>query len=96
MLKGYILGQINILNIDMYKQYAEKVPKIIENYAGKYLVRAGKVTDLDGKSNGSRNVVIEFESVKNAKSFYYSDEYQSIINLRVNSSEGYLIIVEGI
>ena len=64
MLKGYVIGQINILDIDMYKKYAEKVPKIIENYDGKYLIRGGQVTQLDGETNGSRNVVIEFESVK--------------------------------
>ena len=80
----------------MYKKYAEKVPEIIKNYGGKYLVRAGLVTHLDGKANGSRNIVIEFDNVKSAKSFYYSKEYQSIINLRIKNSEGFLIIVEGI
>ena len=96
MLKGYVIGQINILDIETYKKYAEKVPKIIENYDGKYLIRGGQVTHLDGDTNGLRNVVIEFESVKRAKSFYCSKEYQSIIDLRIKSSEGYLIIVEGI
>ena len=43
MTKAYIVGQINITNMEEYKKYAEKVFDIVTSFGGKYLVRGGNV-----------------------------------------------------
>ena len=40
-------------------------------------------------------VVIEFESVEQAKKWYNSPEYQAVIGQRFNSADSALIIVDG-
>jgi uncharacterized protein (DUF1330 family) len=40
-------------------------------------------------------VILEFPSVEAARRFYDSPEYQEIIPLRTNASQGALLIVEG-
>ena len=43
-----------------------------------------------------RVVVIEFDSLDQAKSFYESDDYQAAIGLRVAASTGQWIAVAGV
>ena len=95
MAKGYLIGQVNITNLKNYKEYAELVPKVVKKYGGKYLVRGGKTEHLEGNVSGSRNVVMEFKNVIDAKKFYDSEDYKSIINIRTKNSNGFIIIVEG-
>ena len=94
MGRGYLIGQVNIKNLENYKQYSEVLPKIVTKYGGKYLVRGGDTNILEGKQLGSRNVVIEFESTDLAERFYFSKDYQSIIDIRKNNSNGYIMIVK--
>ena len=75
MTKAYIVGQINITNMEEYKKYAEKVFDIVTSFGGKYLVRGGNVDILEGQ-HGNRNVIIEFHDKSKALSFYNSEEYQ--------------------
>jgi uncharacterized protein (DUF1330 family) len=96
MPKAYVIGQNTINNMAGYKEYADQVPKSIEQYAGKFLSRGGETHILDGKPAGNRNVIIEFPNVEAAKAWYYSEEYQLIVSGRIGNAIGYLIIAEGV
>ena len=37
---GYVIAQINLKNKEGYKEYVDKVPAIIKNFGGEYLVKA--------------------------------------------------------
>lgn len=95
MTKAYLIGNITVTNPSEYALYTAQVPKIIEKYGGKYLVRGGAATQLEGVVNGGRNVVIEFPSRVIAEAWYSSEAYQSIIHHRKNNSVGNLVLVDG-
>jgi uncharacterized protein (DUF1330 family) len=95
MTKAYLIGQITITNPEAYALYASQVPETIAAFGGKYLVRGGHATQLEGQPQGERNVVIEFPSRERAEAWYSSDAYQSIINLRLNNATGSLAVVDG-
>lgn len=95
MSKTYLVGQITITNPDIYAAYAKQVPDTIATFGGKYLVRGGHATQLEGQAQGERNVVIEFSSREVAEAWYNSDAYQAIIQHRTNSSTGTLALVDG-
>jgi uncharacterized protein (DUF1330 family) len=95
MTKAYLMGQITITNHEAYAAYAAQVPQTIEAYGGKYLVRGGRTTLVEGLSPGDRNVVIEFPSRDAAEAWYASDAYQAIIKLRTSNANGYLALVDG-
>ena len=76
-MKGYIVCVYeSIGDNDALKNYAIKARSAVEKYNGKFLVRGGKNIVTEGK-NFVRTVIIEFESFKVAKEFFYSSEYQA-------------------
>ncbi|MBU6264515.1 MAG: DUF1330 domain-containing protein [Actinomycetales bacterium] len=95
MKKAYLIGQITVTNPEGYALYSAQVPQTIENFGGKYLVRGGQSTQLEGQAQGERNVVIEFPTREAAKAWYHSDQYQSILPHRLNNSTGSLAVVDG-
>ena len=94
-MSGYVIAQINLKNKEGYKEYVEKVTKSNASFGGKYLVRAGEYKHLEGKCDYSRNVVIKFPTYEKALEWYNSEEYELIKHLRLNNSEGNLIIIKG-
>ena len=95
MTKAYLIGQITITNPEAYALYASQVPETIAAFGGKYLVRGGHATQLEGQPQGERNVVIEFPSREIAEAWYHSAAYQAIIQHRTDNSTGALALVDG-
>ena len=95
-MAAYILGQINITDVETFKRYSEKVALTVQQYGGRYLVRGGEVDKLEGTFLGRRMVVIEFQSVEAAKQWYTSEEYAPLIKLRRSASDGNLLLVDGV
>lgn len=94
-MTAYIIVRANIKDPEKYKDYLQVVPKIIEKYGGKAIIRGGKTETLEGNKENRRIVVLKFPSMKKAKEFYYSKEYQEAKILRENIATGDLLIVEG-
>ncbi len=77
MSKGYIVCVYEqIKDEKKLKDYALKAREAVDIYDGKFLVRGGEKISTEGK-NFVRTVVIEFETFKKAKKFFYSSEYQA-------------------
>jgi uncharacterized protein (DUF1330 family) len=95
MTKTYLVGQITLTNPEGYAGYQAQVPQIVADFGGKYLVRGGHTTQLEGQSQGDRNVVIEFPSRQMAEAWYNSPAYQAILPHRQNNSVGHLVFVDG-
>ena len=94
-MKGYLIAQINVKNLDNYQEYLKNVTPIAKKYGGEYIVRAGKYEVMEGKWPYKRNVVIRFTTLEKAKEFYNSKEYEPIKKIRIDNAENNLIIIEG-
>jgi uncharacterized protein (DUF1330 family) len=95
MTKAYLIGQITVTNPEGYARYKAKVPAIIQQYGGRYVVRGGTATQLEGKSPETRHVVLEFPSRAVAEAWYHSPEYQAILADRTENSTGEITLVDG-
>ena len=95
MSKAYLVGQITVHNPQAYAVYSTQVPQTIAAFGGKYLVRGGHTTQLEGQAQGERNVVVEFPNRATAEAWYHSDAYQAIIQHRTDNSTGSLALVDG-
>jgi uncharacterized protein (DUF1330 family) len=95
MTKAYLIGNMTVTDPSGFAVYSAQVPKIIEEYGGKYLVRGGVSTQIEGGTHSGRNVVIEFPSRAVAEAWYSSEAYQSIIHHRQNNAKGTLVLVDG-
>ena len=94
MAKGYWIGRVDVSNDEGYKPYAVANLAIFKKHGGRYVVRGGRFTTVEGASR-SRNVVIEFPNYEAAIACYNSPEYQANIKVRAPHSSADLIIIEG-
>ena len=95
-MRTYAIAEVDVSNAEMFRRYMELVPKTVDQFGGKYLVRGGTVKSIDGDWNPKRLVVIEFESMDEAIRWYNSKEYSEVLKIRHISSDTKLVFVEGI
>ena len=94
-MPAYIIVQVEIKDPERYADYRAMVPASLEHYGGRFLVRGGEVETLEGSWSPSRFVVLEFDSVKQAKRWWDSEEYREAKLLRQATAETEMIVVEG-
>ena len=95
MMKAFVIATETAKDEAMFAEYRKAVPATIEAFGGKFIVRGGDLKLLEGEWQHPRLVIIEFPSREAAEGWYRSPEYQKIIGLRLNSTVGNLVIVEG-
>ena len=94
-MAGYVIVQVDIHDAENFAIYRDMVPPTLEQFGGRYLVRGGDWELLEGEWNPNRVVVIEFDSVEQAKAWWSSERYAPAKRLREQCTDSKLIIVEG-
>ena len=94
-MKAFVVAAETPKDESMFSEYAKAVPATLEAFGGQFIARGGNLKLLEGEWPHSRLVIIEFPSREAAEGWYRSPEYQKIIGLRLSSSAGNLVIVEG-
>jgi uncharacterized protein (DUF1330 family) len=95
-MPAYIIATINVTNPEKYQEYARLAGPATQKYGGKFLVRGGAKTALEGDIPFQRIVVNQFENVEAAKRFYNSVEYQAAREKRRGAADFHMVIVEGV
>lgn len=95
MTRGYWIVKADVSDQEIFMEYAKRTQKILENYGGKFLARAGNYQAVEG-STRSRNTIIEFPSFELAINCWNSAEYQEVKLFRIGAAELDVVIVEGI
>ena len=96
MPAGYVIAQLKVTNPENYKEYVEKVPKVIKKFGGEYLARGGEHQVFEGEDILPRIVIIKFPSYEKALEWYNSEDYKPIKQIRLDNSEGTNIIIKGV
>ena len=91
----YVIIDIAVIDQGLYEEYVARVPAVVEQYGGRYLVRGGEVVALAGDWQPERIVVLEFESSDQAQEYLTSPEYLALAPLREKSITSRAIIVPG-
>jgi len=91
----YMVFNEQITDQATFDTYRQQAGPLILRYGGRFLVRGGGVTPLEGDPGLHRVVIIEFDDMAAAYRFYDSEEYRPLIQLRQSASTGYAAIVEG-
>lgn len=90
----YSISNIEVKDWAMYEEYMKKVPKIIEKYGGKYLVRGGQILSDDTKWQPKRIVILEFPTKEDMDNFRNSEDYKPVAALRhkAANTEGFVVL----
>ena len=94
-MAAYLIANISVNDPEAYSGYTKQVLETVTRWGGRFLVRGGSVEKMDGDWQPNRVVVIEFPDLETAHNWYRSEEYQAILPLRLASTSGGTILVEG-
>ena len=93
---GYVVAEVEVNDTAAFAKYAAAVPGTLAPFNGKYVVRAGKITPVEGDAPKQRYIVIAFESVEKAQAWEDSPAYEAIKPMRHASAKSRIFITEGV
>jgi uncharacterized protein (DUF1330 family) len=94
-MAAYLISTIEITDPAGYEDYKKLVPPVLSKYGGKFVVRGGNIEYKEGDWRPKRVVVVEFETMDKARAFYESPEYAPAKQIRLRTSVGSVLFVEG-
>ena len=95
-MNHYFVAQIKINDPDEYEKYLENFDEIFSQYKGKYLAIDESPTLLEGHWDYTKSVLVMFNSRSDFEDWYYSKEYQKILQYRLRAADCDTILLEGI
>ncbi len=93
--KGYVIANISVTDPERYERYKVAAPAVIAKFGGRYLVKAPKIESIEGSLSLDRFVILEFDSLAQAREFYYSADYQEVAKDRMAASRSDFLLMEG-
>jgi len=95
MPKGYVIAHADVTDPEKWAQYAAATKVALDKYGGKPIVRGGRCETAEGIGY-ARNVILEFASFEDARSYARSAEYAEARKLRQGAGTIHITVVEGV
>ncbi len=95
-MTAYVVVDINVTDSIGYEEYKKLAPPTIGIYGGKYLARGGRTETLEGGWSPSRLVILQFDSIEQAKAWHDSPEYRQARELRHKTATSNMVVIEGV
>ena len=97
MTAAYVIVDMQISDMEQYKQYMAEAPAAVAAAGGEYLVRGGRLETLEGQWQPSRIAMLRFPSYEVAKAFYDGEMYRAARAKRFGATEFFnMVLVEGV
>jgi uncharacterized protein (DUF1330 family) len=93
---AYIIAMVDVRDPVRYEDYRKMVLPTITAYGGRFIARGGKTEVLEGHWQPNRLVIVEFPTFDRAKAWWASAEYAEAKALRQATSDGTLVLIEGV
>lgn len=95
--KGYLFAELTVNDPEVfYNEYMSRVKPVLEQFQAKFLIASDSPEVIEGGRVVPRVIFLEFSSIEKTREFYYSREYQDIIDFRFRSSSVHLYILDGL
>ena len=95
-MAAYVLAIVDVKDPVRYEDYRRLVLPTITAFGGRFVARGGRTEILEGDWPSRRLVIVEFPSVERAKEWHSSPEYSEAKAIRQATSDGTLIVIEGV
>ena len=95
-MTAYVVVDITVHDPEGYEEYKKLAPAAVELYGGKYIARGGRAETLEGDWSPSRLVILQFESVEQAKKWLNSEEYREPRAMRHRTAHTQMVVIEGL
>ncbi len=94
-MPAYIVVDCEVTDPARYEAYKKLAQAAIAKHGGRYIVRGGETTVLEGEWQPRRIVVVEFPSTDAIRRFYDSPEYRAARAERQGAARMNMISVAG-
>ena len=94
MPKAYWIANVTITDPDAYQGYQALAPAAFSAYGARFLAR-GEAETLEG-APWQRRVVIEFDSIEQARACYDSPAYRAAREARAGACTADIALIEGL
>ena len=95
-MAAYVIANVTVKDPVRYEDYRRLVGPTLAKYGGRFIARGGAVEVLEGEWRPNRLVIVEFPSMDRAREWWHSPEYAEAKAIRQATSEGTLLILEGV
>ena len=94
-MPAYLVANYRITNPEGYAAYPPAVAPTLAPFDGKLVVADFDSEQVEGQPLPV-TIVVEFPSKDAAKAWYQSGEYQAVLRLRTDNTEGHVVFVDGV
>jgi quinol monooxygenase YgiN/uncharacterized protein (DUF1330 family) len=91
---AYYIAEFELTDLEGIKPYSAAVESTFTPFGGRYVVRGGKVSSLEG-APAKRVIMIAFPSIEQAQAWYDSPAYRAILPIRHKSANSRVFIMDG-
>ena len=95
-MQAYLIVTLTVHDEAMFTEYRKQVGDTAKPFGGQFLAAGGKATVLEGQWEHRGTVIVEFPSRESAERWYESTSYQEIVGLRLKSTSGSMVVLDGI
>lgn len=95
-MAAYMIFDVDVYEPQRYDEYRRLAAPTVAQYGGRYIVRGGPASRLEGAWQPKRVVVLQFDTSEQARAWYESPEYRAAKAIRERTAQSEAIIVEGV
>lgn len=95
-MTAYVIVDIEVTDPVRYKEYKTQAERTVELYGGQYIARGGRTETLEGGWAPRRLVILQFDSLEQAKAWHASPEYSGPRSLRDATARSRMVVIEGV
>ena len=92
-MAAYLVGNLKVTNPEGFAKYRELVAQTIADHGGEYIVADVNSVAVEGNPD-HLSVVLKFDDMEVLQGWYDSPEYQKILALRTDNSEGIITFAQ--
>ena len=94
-MAAYVIANVVALDPSTYPGRGPEAAETIRRHGGRYLVRNGPAELREGNCRLGRLIVIEFDTLEDARRWYDSSDYAPIKAERMANATSQVVIVQG-
>ena len=95
-MPAYVITYLEVTDPEAFQAYRKVAGPTFAPYGGRPIVVDGQFEVLEGMVEPKSVVVIEFESMEQARRWYASPEYAKTSPMRQSAANASLVLVEGV
>ena len=95
-MPAYVIADVTVTDASLMDEYRKLVPATLAKYGGRFVVRGGAHSAVEGDWKPNRLVVLEFPTMEQARRWYDSEEYREPKAMRIKAGLTNMVMVEGI